>query len=224
MSYLDRVAIAAKCAPEEKILKNIEKAGITAVELFTNLKYLNDFEGVKRVCKKFPFRYAVHAPNEGFEINLLAELADSLKAEVVVFHNIYWEDEWEHIAKVFDGVNTKICIENVASALDPVRLMRRYGFGHCLDLEHLQMQCAGVFEEEFLTVMSQASHIHMSGYSFGSKNWHTPIHHAQEHCSYLLKLLKKANYSGMIVSEAKVSYQTPEEFVKLIQFMREQQV
>jgi hypothetical protein len=64
----------------------------------------------------------------------------------------------------------------------------------------------------------------MSGYSFGTKNWHTPIHHAPEHCSHLLKLLKKANYSGMVVSEARVSYQTPEEFVKLTQFMREQQV
>jgi len=218
------ITIAAKCAPEEEILTNIEKADITAVELFTNLNHLNNSKNVKQVCKKFPFRYAVHAPNEGFEINLLAELVNMLEAEIVVFHNIYWEDEWEHIVRVFKGTNATLCVENVISTLEHLRLMRRFGLEFCLDLEHLQMQAAGVYEEGFLTVMSQASHIHMSGYSFGTNNWHTPIHYAPDHCSYLIKLLKKANYSGVIVSEASVSYQTPDEFLKLIQFIREQQV
>lgn len=215
------ITIAAKCAPEEEILTNIEKADITAVELFTNFNHLNDFKSVKRVCKKFPFRYAVHAPNEGnegFEINLLAELVNMLEAEVVVFHNIYWDDEWERIVRVFKGINTNLCVENVTSTLEHLRLMRRFGLKFCLDLEHLQTQCNGVYEEGFLTAMSQASHIHMSGYSFGTNNGHTPIHYAPDHCSYLIKLLKKANYSGMIVSEASVSYQTPDEFLKLIQF------
>lgn len=218
------ITIAAKCAPEEKILADIEKADITALELFTNLNHLNDLKNVKLICRKFPFRYAVHAPNEGFEINLLAELVNTLEAEIVVFHNIYWEDEWERIVRVFKGINTNLCVENVTSALEHLRLMRRFGLKFCLDLEHIQMQCGGVYEEGFLIGMSQASHIHMSGYSFGTNNWHTPVHYARDHCSYLIKLLKKVNYSGMIVSEASVSYQTPDEFLKLIQFIREQQL
>ena len=66
------ITIAAKCAPDEEILANIEKAGISAVELYTNLNYLQKLSNVKKTCRKFPFRYAVHAPNDGYEPELLA--------------------------------------------------------------------------------------------------------------------------------------------------------
>lgn len=56
MSESHEITIAAKCAPDEAVLKDIEKAGIT-----------------------------------------LAELVDEIKAEVVVFHDIYWDNEWEYI-------------------------------------------------------------------------------------------------------------------------------
>jgi len=223
MSYLDRIEIAAKCAPEEGILVNIEKAGITTVELFTNLKYLNDFEGVKRVCKKFPFHYAVHAPNEGFEMNLLAELVDTLEAKTVVFHNIYWEDEWEDIMKVFKGIKTQLCIENTFSALEPLKFMRRFKMGLCLDLEHLQMECSGIFEEAFVPLIKMASHIHLTGYSHGSDLWHTHIHHSPEHSTYLLNLLRNSDYSGFVVSEAKTSLQTLTEFNHLNKFFQKWQ-
>lgn len=78
----------------------------------------------------------------------------------------------------------------------------------------------GVYEEDFLRVMKLASHVHLTGYSFGTMNWHTPIHYASYHCNHILKLLKKGNYSGMVVSEARVSYQTMEEFKELTRFMQ----
>jgi len=102
--------LAAKCASDERILADIEKAGIDAVELYTNLQHLQDIREVKKRCRKFSFRYAVHAPNEGFGIEALAELVDDIKAEIVVFHNIYWEDEWEQIIKAFEGVRTNITL------------------------------------------------------------------------------------------------------------------
>lgn len=216
--------LAVKCAPEKRILINIEKASISAVELYTNNKWLRSISKIKQTCKEFPFRYAVHAPTDGYEPELLAELVNEVQAEIVVFHDIYWDAEWVNIAKIFSDIKTKICIENVASALDPVKLMRRYGFGRCLDLEHLQMQCGGVFEDDFLPVMCNSSHIHLTGYYCGSDLWHTPIHYAPEHSSYMLKLLKKSNYSGMVVSEAKVSYQTIEEFTGVAEFARKLQI
>ena len=69
--------------------------------------------------------------------------------------------------------------------------MRRYGFKRCLDLEHLQMQCAGVYEEEFLPVIRQASHIHMTGYFYGSDLWHTHIHQSPSTLFIFLNLLKR---------------------------------
>ena len=195
--------IAAKCAPEEKILKDIERADLSAVELYASGSYLCKLDDIKRICKRFSFRYAVHAPNDGYRPELLAELVDDIKAEIVVFHDIYWDDEWGHIAEVFKTSKATICIENTHSVHEPLKLMRRYGFKRCLDLEHLQMQCAGVYEEEFLPVIRQASHIHMTGYFYGSDLWHTHIHQSPEHSIYFLNLLKKAGYSGFVVSEAK---------------------
>jgi hypothetical protein len=110
-------------------------------------------------------------------------------------------------------------VENVATILEPVKFMRRFGMGRCLDLEHLQLETGGIFEEEFLRVMKTACHVHMSGYSAGSRLWHTPIHHSPEHCLSLLRLLKKARYRGMIVSEAHVRFQTREEFSRLSSFV-----
>lgn len=218
MSNSLEIAIAAKCAPEEAILINIEKAGLNAVELYVNHKWLQNINKIKKNCQKFPFRYAVHAPNDGFEPDLLAELVDDIKAEVVVFHDIYWEDEWEYIIKTFKYVNTKLCIENLNSLHGGLKLMRRFGLKRCLDIEHLQRECAGVFEEEFIPIMSQSSHVHLTGYLYGSNLWHSHIHHSPEHSIYLLDLLKNAGYSGFVVSEAKASYQTLPEFKMLNKF------
>ena len=212
------ITIAAKCTPDEKILADIEKAGISAVELYTNLNYLQKLGFVKKTCRKFPFRYAVHAPNDACETELLAELVDEIEAEIVVFHDIFWDSEWEHIAEVFKGIKAKVCVENTHSVHEPLKLMRRFGMKRCLDLEHLQMQCAGVYEEEFLPVIRQAAHIHLTGYFYGSDLWHTHLHHSPEHSAYFLNLLKEAGYTGLVVSEAKTSLQTYEEFKGLKDF------
>ncbi|MDO9289064.1 MAG: hypothetical protein Q7T83_09755, partial [Thermodesulfovibrionales bacterium] len=151
------ITIAAKCVPDEEIFVNIEKADIPAVELYTNLNYLQKLRFVKETCRKFPFRYVVHAPNDCFEPYLMVELVEEIKAEIVVFHDIFWDDEWEQLSLVFKNVKTKVCIENTHSVHEPLKLMRRYGFKRCLDLEHLQMQCAGVYKEEFLPVIRQSS-------------------------------------------------------------------
>lgn len=210
--------IAAKCAPEEKILKDIERAGLSAVELYTSYKQLYKLDDIKQICNGFSFRFAIHAPNDGYEPELLAELVDAINAEVVVFHDIYWDDEWGHIAEVFKPSKAKICIENTHSVHEPLKLMRRYGFKRCLDIEHLQMQCAGVYEDEFQPVMQQASHIHMTGYFYDSDLWHTHIHQSPERSIYFLNLLKKAGYSGFVVSEARTSLQTHDEFKRLNDF------
>lgn len=218
MSEPQDITIAAKCAPVEEILISIEKAGLTAVELYTDNNYLYKPETIKKICKRFPLRYAIHAPNDTYQPELLTELVNAIKAEVVVFHDIFWDEEWEHIADSFKGIKTKVCIENTYSVHEPLRLMRRFGMNRCLDLEHLQMQCAGVFEEEFLSAIRQSSHIHLSGYFYGSDLWHTHIHQSPEHGIYFLNLLKRADYSGLVVSEAKPSLQTYEEFRKLNEF------
>ena len=212
------MTLAVKCAPDRAILQAIHKAGIGAVELYLSGEIMAQEKRIYELCAEFPFRYVLHAPPLGCALEKLIELAKVIRPEIAVFHNIYWDDEWQSIAKAFKETTAKVCIENTYSAHEPVKFERRYGFGRCVDLEHLQMECCGVYEEEFIKVLRQASHIHLTGYKFGGDKWHTHIHHSLKHGRYLLSLLVKAGYSGIVVSEAKVSLQTYKEFSGLKRF------
>jgi sugar phosphate isomerase/epimerase len=214
------IIIAAKCAPQEAILSAIKKAGLEAVELYLSRHILADPEAVIRVAKKFSFRYALHAPKDECNPSGLKKLAQAIGAQVIVFHDIYWEDEWKRIVGIFKGTGITLCIENTSDVDQPLKFMRRYGLGRCLDLEHLQMQCAGVYEKEFMTVMGQAAHVHLTGYTAGSNRWHSHIHHSVRHGFYMLDLLAASGYKGLVVSEARVSLQTLAEFRKLEKFYR----
>lgn len=220
MSVVNGLIIAAKCAPEEKILSDIVKADLKATELYLSKAVMRDLGAIIKICKSFPLKYAVHAPNDCYNPKELAELASAIGAEIVVFHNIYWDNEWEEIIGNFKGVKTKLCLENTYSVHEPLKFIRRYGLGRCLDLEHLQMECAGVYEEEFKKCINQSDHIHLTGYIYGSRLWHSHIHHSKEHALYILNLVKEAGYSGLIVSEAKLSLQTYEDFKKLYDLNR----
>ena len=211
-----KIVFAAKCAPDENTLSTIWDAGLIGIELYTDSLWMKKIPQIIKSCKHFPFRYAIHAPTDTtFQSEALAGLTAEIQAEIVVFHNVFWDDEWEEIQRSFDKSPAKLCIENHNNVNEPIKFMRRFGMGRCLDLEHLQMEVGGVFEEEFVRVMKTACHVHMSGYSIGTESWHTPIHQAAKHSTYLLNLLQRAEYKGMVVSEARVSYQTQEEFTQL---------
>lgn len=220
MPEIKDMVVAAKCAPDKKILLDIQRAGLKAVEIYLSEAIVHDLKRTINLCKEFSFRYAVHAPTDSYNPEELAELVDSIGAEVVVFHNIYWEDEWEDVARIFKNIKTKLCIENTHSVHEPLKFMRRYGFSRCLDFEHLQLQGGGIFEEEFMNVLKQTAHLHLTGYIYGSRLWHTHIHHSPEQSLYILDLLKKSGYSGFVVSEARLSFQTYDEFRQLNNFYK----
>ncbi|HTY45843.1 MAG TPA: hypothetical protein VMD52_07640 [Patescibacteria group bacterium] len=214
------IVIAAKCAPQEGILSAIRSSGLEAVELYLSRQIVSDLGAVIRTARKFPFRYALHAPKDSYDPVGLQRLAEAIGARVIVFHDIYWDDEWKRIVNVFKSSGIKLCVENTSDVDQPLKFMRRWGLGRCLDLEHLQMQCAGVYEKEFMLVMAQAGHVHLTGYVAGSDRWHSHIHHSRRHGFYMLDLLRASGYKGMVVSEARVGLQTFAEFKKLHGFYR----
>ena len=67
------MTVAAKCAPDEEFLVNVERAGISAVELYTNLNYLHNLSEVKKPVRN-SFRYALHAPDDCFEPHLMRRI------------------------------------------------------------------------------------------------------------------------------------------------------
>lgn len=216
----EKIILAVKAPPDKKIFSDIKRAGLGAVEIYLSEDALGNLNNIVDLCNNFSFSYAVHAPNRGHNPSDLSKFVNAINAQVVVFHNIYWEDEWEKIVNIFKDSTAKLCIENTYSVHEPLKFMRRYGFGKCLDMEHLQLECAGVYEEEFIRTIKDASHIHLTGYFYGSQLWHTHIHHSPEHNLYLLNLIRNTGYSGFVVSEARASLQNYEEFKKLSDFLK----
>lgn len=215
------ITVAVKCAPEEAILDIAFEASFEAIELYTNDCWIQRVDQIISACRRYPFKYAIHAPADGYEPDRLATLSEQIGAEVLVIHNIYWEDELEYLMQKFKSLPCKVCMENVLSAIEINKYLRRYGLDRCLDLEHLALETNGFFEEPLVELIKQAEHIHMTGYVFGSQRWHTHIHHSPEQSIYLLDLLNDAGYSGLVVSEARACYQTLSEFKKLSGFFKE---
>lgn len=221
MESISDMTIAVKCAPKESILDLVADSGIGAVELYTNESWLKKVDVVGRTCARYSLRYAIHAPTDGYQAVNLVSLVEQLSPEIVIFHNIYWEDEWEYLVKNLMPLGCKLCIENVLSVIDTLKYMRRFGLSRCLDLEHLILETSGIFEEPLFGLIKQSAHVHITGYVHGGNSWHTHLHHAPAQSSYLLDLLKKAGYSGLVVSEARTPYQTGEEFRALQEYFEE---
>lgn len=217
----EEIKLACKCAPSQDILDNINKANIDAVELYLSYDLMKDFKNIISLCKDYPFQYVLHAPSDNFSFDNLFLLAKELNSSIIVFHNILWEDEWEELVSIFSGSDIRLCIENTSSVHEPVKFIRRYNLYRCLDVEHFQMECSGFFEEEFVSLVKSAVHIHLTGYIYNSSLWHTHIHYSKEHNMRILNIIYSAGYKGLIVSEAKRSLQNLDEFIRLKEFFVE---
>jgi sugar phosphate isomerase/epimerase len=212
--------LAAKCRPDRHLFSAVNKAGIEGLEIYLFEQIIRKPAEIIKLCGDFPFDYAVHAPNDCFSPQAVRAIAAGIGAKNCVFHNMFWEDEWKEIIREFENSGVKICVENILGVHEPLKFERRYKTGRCLDLEHLQMECLGIYEEEFIPWISQASHIHLTGYSAGSSLWHTHIHYDKSHGAYMLDLIARSGYAGLVVSEARVSTQTEDEFAALAEFFK----
>jgi sugar phosphate isomerase/epimerase len=215
--------LAAKSAPDPAILSFISEAGISAVELYTSRKSLSSLRETVAICRDFPFEYAVHAPTSDHMPDELFRLAEELKAGIMVFHDIYFEKEWEYIHECSLKGSARVCVENITSAVEPIRFMRKFGFHRCLDIEHLYFELNGFFEEAFIDLLNEARHIHLTGYTPGSRLWHTHFSDSPDDAVKILDLLDKTGYDGLVVSEARRELQTSDEFKRLHDFFAEWQ-
>lgn len=203
--------LAAKCAPFGENLERVTACGYHAVELYLTEEHLEDPVALAALCKRFPLEYALHSPNFAFSPAPLELLARETGANVVVFHPFLWDDEWAKLFEIFKGAKARICIENITSVHEPIRFVRRYNAGVCLDMEHAQMETVGSHEDVYRFALRHATHVHLTGYEPGSNKWHTPLHHSPEHTTRLLDIILESGYKGLVVNEADTRYQNTEE-------------
>lgn len=209
--------LAAKSVPTYDIFSILESVGIKAVEVYTDTIQLNRADIID-VCSDFNFDYVIHAPNDIYAPEKTFNLAKSIKAKLVVTHDIYWEDEWPELIKYSTDSGIPIAIENVDGTSTFQKIMRRYHLKRCLDFEHIIYQMGGFASNVLKNVLPETVHIHLTGYEHGNGKHHTHFFEAIEQSTNILSFLKNCGYNGMVVSEALPEYQTREQFQKLFDF------
>lgn len=209
--------LAAKSVPTYDIFSILEDVGIKAVEIYTDAIQLNR-EDIIDVCGDYDFNYVVHAPNDIYAPEKTFNFAGSIKAKLVVTHNIYWEDEWPEIIKNSIDSGIPIVIENVDGTSTFQNILRRYHLKRCLDFEHLIYQMGGFAPNVFANIIADTMHVHMTGYEHGNGKHHTHFYEAAKQSMEILTFLMNCGYNGMVVSEALPEYQTKEKFQELFNF------
>lgn len=209
--------LAAKSVPTYDIFSILEDVGIKAVEVYTDTFQLNRADIID-VCHDFNFDYVIHAPNDIYAPMKTFNLAKSIKAKLVVTHDIYWEDEWPEIIQYSTDSGIPIVIENVDGAFTFQKILRRYQLKRCLDFEHIIYQMGGFSPDVLSNTINDTVHAHMTGYEHGNGKHHTHFFEAAKQSTEIIKLLMNCGYNGMVVSEALPEYQTREQFQKLVDF------
>lgn len=209
--------LAAKSVPTYDIFSILEDVGIKAVEVYTDTFQLNRADIID-VCHDFNFDYVIHAPNDIYAPMKTFNLAKSIKAKLVVTHDIYWEDEWPEIIQYSTDSGIPIVIENVDGAFTFQKILRRYQLKRCLDFEHIIYQMGGFSPDVLSITINDTVHAHMTGYEHGNGKHHTHFFEAAKQSIEIIKLLVNCGYNGMVVSEALPEYQTREQFQKLVDF------
>lgn len=214
------IQLAAKSVPTHNTFSILEYVGIKAVEIYIDEIQLSRSDIID-ICHDFNFDYAVHAPNDIYAPEKTFNLAKSIKAKLVVTHDIYWEDEWPEIIQHSTESDIPLVIENVDGTFTFQKILRRYNLNRCLDFEHLIYQMGGFTPNIFANIIADTVHVHLTGYEHGNGKHHTHFHEAAKQSMEILRFLTNCGYNGMVVSEALPEYQTREKFQKLVDFYME---
>lgn len=209
--------LAAKSIPTYDTFSILEDVGIKAVEVYTDASQLNR-EDIINVCHDFNFDYVVHAPNDIYAPDKTFTLAKSIKAKLVVTHDIYWEDEWPEFIQSSMDSGIPIAIENVDGTSTFQKVLRRYHLKRCLDFEHLIYQMGGFAPNVLTNIINDTVHVHLTGYEHGNGKHHTHFFKSCKQSIEILTFLINCDYNGMVVSEALPEYQTREQFQNLVDF------
>lgn len=214
-----RLQLAAKSAPTHDTFSILEDVGIEAVEVYTDAFQLNRGDIID-ICHDFNFDYVVHTPNDVYAPEKIFNLAKSIKAKLMVTHDIYWEDEWPEIIQHSTESGIPLVIENVDGTSAFQKILRRYNLKRCLDFEHIIYQMGGFAPGVFSNnIINDIVHVHLTGYEHGNGKHHTHFYEAAKQSMEILRFLTNCGYNGMVVSEALLEYQTKEHFQNLVEYL-----
>jgi hypothetical protein len=211
--------LATKFAPTLAHVKAAHDAGFRHAEIFLDVAILADWQTAARHARQFPHGYALHFPNR---LDLNTETLDAvvglyreLGCRALVIH----QPMFDKFQKTLLGLEPSLglAVENHKLTLEDFAAWAKRNPALTLDVEHLWkytlLDCTleRLLQEvrEFLgRHAAKLQHVHLPGYWPGLDE-HRPMYCAREMIFPILSLLEQAGFEGLVVSEAHLAFQTP---------------
>jgi len=223
--------LASKFRPESEAFENVRAAGFRGAELWLGADVLADWRNVLATAHAYPLFYAVHFPNEpdldAGAVEQAAWLYRELDCSALVIHQDPFDLHGSLLSLLVPGI--RIAVENHALNRSAFAAWAQHNPGLALDVEHLwQLTLDNAPLADLLAFLrcflrefgDKLRHVHLPGYQPGGQE-HRPLYHNPELAREVFSALAEFGYTGMVVSEADVSHQRPDDLRRDVALYRD---
>lgn len=196
------------------------RAGFRNAELWTDASVLAEWEGVAALARHYPMEYVFHFPNAAdlkpADLENAVRLYRGLGCRCTVLHPPMLSRYGEALRALLPDI--RLAVENHGRGPEPFAAWLRNDW-LTLDVEHLWMftlpgaplealleKVAAILRE----VGDRLRHVHMPGHLPGYGE-HRPMYCSRDMVFGVFSLLAEAGYDGLVVSEADLEFQTPQD-------------
>lgn len=210
--------IATKFKPDAASFQLALDSGFRAAELWLDETILLDTDRVAELAERFPFRYAIHFPNDldvsPAAVERAAWLYSRLDCSALVIHEPQFRKYSEALLR--HAPEARLAVENHFHRPDELHRWCARWPGLTLDVEHLWLFCLGqeaplsrVLDEtaRFLDLFgSRLRHVHLPGF-VPFHDEHRPMYCNRDFVRAVWGLLDEMRFGGLVVSEVSLPYQ-----------------
>jgi hypothetical protein len=220
--------LATKFIPDRSAFETAQRAGFRAAEFWLNAKLLLEQDRIATLAKQFPFRYALHFPNDGpisdEALKCAASLFRQLDCTAIVIHQPMFDRYAKTLWEIDPGLI--LAIENHVLNLTKFEQWAEQSPALTLDVEHLWKFTLhdaplAILLEHLDRILDRHAgklhHVHLPGYRPGGEE-HQPVHESDEMASEVLTRLAAHGFGKLVVSEADTPFQVDEFLRKDVAF------
>lgn len=217
------LTLATKFLPVRDAFEVAAISGFHAAEFWLDPAWVARHQEIADLAIRYPFRYALHFPNEGpmtaERLQDTVTLYRRLNATAIIIHQPMFDRYAAALKEIDSGLD--LAIENHVLDLNGFERWADLSPGLTLDVEHLwkftlhDVPFSTLLEhvDRFLQkYSSKLQHVHLPGYRPGDEE-HQPIHYNEELGREILTRLAACGFSKLVVSELDAPFQT-EEYLK----------
>lgn len=225
------LTLATKFLPERPAFEMAARSGFRAAEFWLDARLLLQSEMIAAIATDYPFRYAVHFPNQGplseAALSGAVDLYERLECTAMIIHQPMFDKYGVPLRQLQPKLD--LAIENHLLDLPGIERWAEESPGLTLDVEHLwlyTLQDAPLatllkhVDQLLAKHAAKVHHVHLPGYLPGSDEHH-PVHHSPVMAKEVLTLLHHYGFGKLVVSEASEMFQSDEYLKKDVAFFDE---